>query len=208
MVQNKPKRPRGRPKTYDPDQALAQAMDVFWASGYAATSLDQLGAATGMNRPSLYGAFGDKRELYLKVLQRYGEAGEALQAQALAGERGLREELRQTYRAGLELYCSGDDGPRGCLLIGTAMTEAAGDPEVRKFFAARLHGLDARFERRLRLARERGELSRDADPALLARHASSVLHSLAIRTRAGESRKTLEKDIELALDLICGSRKQ
>src|SRR3954466_14833928 len=65
-----PKR-RGRPRAYEPDVALARALDVFWKDGFAATSLDDLSAATGMNRPSLYGAFGDKRELYKKSYESY-----------------------------------------------------------------------------------------------------------------------------------------
>ena len=63
MVQKADSR-RGRPRAYDPETALSQAMAVFWDAGYAATSLDDLSAATGMNRPSLYGAFGDKHALY------------------------------------------------------------------------------------------------------------------------------------------------
>ncbi len=64
-------RRRGRPRQYDPDQALAKAAETFWKHGYAATSLDDLVVATGMKRPSLYAAFGDKRDLYLKTLERY-----------------------------------------------------------------------------------------------------------------------------------------
>src|SRR5471030_2437736 len=65
-----PKR-RGRPRAYQPEVALGKALDLFRKDGFAATSLDDLSAATGMNRPSLYGAFGDKRELYLKSYARY-----------------------------------------------------------------------------------------------------------------------------------------
>ena len=65
-----PKR-RGRPRAYEPEIALSRALDVFWKDGFAATSLDDLSAATGMNRPSLYGAFGDKRELYKKTYESY-----------------------------------------------------------------------------------------------------------------------------------------
>ncbi len=71
-----PKR-RGRPRAYQPEVALARALDVFWKEGFAGTSLDDLSAATGMNRPSLYGAFGDKRELYIKSYQRYREDARA-----------------------------------------------------------------------------------------------------------------------------------
>ena len=74
-------RKRGRPRGYEPDAALSRARAAFWDAGYAATSLDALSAATGMNRPSLYGAFGDKRALYLKTLEGY---------RALIRELGLR----------------------------------------------------------------------------------------------------------------------
>src|SRR5215471_1336145 len=71
-----PKR-RGRPRAYEPDVALGKALDLFRTAGFAATSLDDLSAATGMNRPSLYGAFGDKRELYIKSYRRYREGARA-----------------------------------------------------------------------------------------------------------------------------------
>src|SRR6187402_1618698 len=125
MVQKKevePKR-RGRPRAYDPAQALARAAEVFWKAGYAGTSLDDLVEATGMNRPSLYAAFGDKRDLYLKTLERYREEGRELARHALAGNPMLRVFLKRFYGKALELYLAG--GPRGCYSIGTAATVAA-----------------------------------------------------------------------------------
>src|SRR5690349_19624427 len=103
MVQNNPKR-RGRPRAYDPDTALDRARDLFWDAGFAATSLDALAAATGMNRPSLYLAFGDKRALYRQILDRYrGFARDAL-AEALSPERPLREAIGAVYRRAIGLY--------------------------------------------------------------------------------------------------------
>src|SRR5262245_60309956 len=119
---------RGRPPTYDAEAALARATDAFWDQGYAATSLDELAAATGMNRPSLYGAFGDKRALYLKTLRRYGAGGQ-LRA-ALADDTPLRGALARVYRVATDLYLSGKHGARGCYLIGTATTEAVKSREV------------------------------------------------------------------------------
>ena len=69
------RRARGRPRAYDADDALSNATDAFWLGGYSGTSLDTLSDATGMNRPSLYAAFGDKHALYLNTLDRYVEAG-------------------------------------------------------------------------------------------------------------------------------------
>src|ERR1700749_1175927 len=83
-------RRRGRPRQYDPERALANAAEVFWKHGYAATSLDDLVAATGMNRPSLYAAFGDKRDLYLKTLKRYQERSRTIGQEIIADDPLLR----------------------------------------------------------------------------------------------------------------------
>jgi AcrR family transcriptional regulator len=207
MVQKESVR-RGRPRAYDPDTALVQAMAVFWNAGYAGTSLDDISAGTGMNRPSLYGAFGDKRALYLQTLERYRSRGRAAITEALAHDRPLREGLRRVYDSALALYYSGEGGARGCFLIGTALTESVGDAKVRKTLRDALLEFDAAFESRIRLARDHGELPRDADPAALAKVASAVLHTLAIRSRAGEPRKALEAMLEPALDLICGKSRR
>jgi len=126
-------RTRGRPRQYDPELALAKAAAAFWKHGYAATSLDDLAAATGMNRPSLYAAFGDKRDLYLKTLEYYREESRALAREVLADNPPLRVFLKRFYDKALELYLA--DGPRGCYSIGTAATVAAVDDKVRDFLA-------------------------------------------------------------------------
>src|ERR1041384_1335320 len=131
-AKSEPKR-RGRPRAYDPQVALARAAEKFWEAGYAGTSLDDLVAATGMNRPSLYAAFGDKRDLYLKTLEHYREEGRALSRAALADDPPLRVFLKRFYDKALALYLTG--GPRGCYTIGTAATVAAVDDGVRAFLA-------------------------------------------------------------------------
>jgi TetR/AcrR family transcriptional regulator, copper-responsive repressor len=204
MVQKAPKR-RGRPRAYDPEVALARATESFWKAGYSATSLDDLSAATGMNRPSLYGAFGDKRDLYLKALARYWELSRAAVKEALVYDRPLREALQRLYAKALSIYFSGKDGPRGCFAIGTATTEAVGDTKIRAALADGFRMLDEAFEARIRFAKDRGELPRDADPAALAMMASATLHTLAVRSRAGASRAALEAIAGATVDFICGS---
>src|ERR671936_3062653 len=95
-----PKR-RGRPRAYEPDVALGKALDLFRKRGFAATSLDDLSAATGMNRPSLYGAFGDKRELYIKSYQRYRDDARAAMIDIFRNEQPLRERLKRIYAIAL-----------------------------------------------------------------------------------------------------------
>jgi len=79
-----PKKSRGRPRAYDPEQALEAAMRTFWKSGYSGTSLDDLCAAMQMNRPSLYAGFGDKQHLYLQAMQRFQAHARQHLSEALA----------------------------------------------------------------------------------------------------------------------------
>lgn len=204
MVQKELSRPRGRPRSYDPEVALARATEAFWGAGYAATSLDELCAATGMNRPSLYGAFGDKRALYLQTLERYTRIGRDAMDEALAYESPVSQALARVYAAALSLYFQGGDAPRGCFLIGTAATEAVRDPEVRTRLGRALREFDCAFEARLRHAQAQGELPPEADPGELAKIASAVLHTLALRSRAGDTRAALRATAAAAVRLICG----
>lgn len=197
-------RPRGRPRAYDADAALAQAMGAFWRFGYSATSLDQLSDATDMNRPSLYAAFGDKRALYLQTLDRYTERSKEVIAKALDPQLSLAEGLQRFYDAALAGYLPPGDPARGCYLIGTALTEALGDEEVRNRLAAALREFERMLEVRIQQGRDDGEIDAKADPQALAMIASAVLHTLAIRSRAGESRTVLRSVVATAIDLICG----
>jgi TetR/AcrR family transcriptional regulator, copper-responsive repressor len=198
------RRGRGRPRTYDPDAALAQAIRTFWKAGYSGTSLDDLGDATGMNRPSLYAAFGDKRALYLQTLDRYTERSKEGITKALDPQLSLAEGLQRFYDYALASYLPSGDPARGCYLIGTAVTEALGDEEVRTRLASALREFERMVAERIQQARADGELDATADPQALAMIALAVLYSVAIRSRAGESRAVLKSVVATAIDLICG----
>ena len=207
MVQKKEddaRKPRGRPRGYDPKTALARAADAFWKAGYAGTSLDDLAAATGMNRPSLYAAFGDKRELYLKTLQHYRDEYRELARRTLADDPTLRVFLKRFYDAALGIYLAGEGGARGCYSIGTAATEATVDPNVRAFLADSTRNTDAFLKSRIDKARERGEIAQDADTTALAYLATATMHTIAIRSRAGLAREELDAIVDAAIAVICG----
>ena len=195
---------RGRPRSYEPDVVLGQALDQFRKTGFAATSLDDLSAATGLNRPSLYGAFGDKRELYIKSLKRYSADVAAALAPAFGAELPIRERLRAIYRGALDIYMSGSDGPRGCFSIMTVASEAIADPEIRAIALERSSALDRAYARSFQLAIDAGEIGASASPAALAQLASAITYSLALRARAGVPRAELEAIADAAVDLICG----
>ena len=199
-----PKR-RGRPRAYEPDVALGRALDLFRTQGFAATSLDDLSEATGMNRPSLYGAFGDKRELYIKSYQRYREEGRARMVEIFRAEMPLRQRLERIFASALNIYLSGDTGPRGCFTVVTAASEAVSDPDIRAMVLDGLSELDKAFASCFRRAKEKGELPDSADPVVLAQLASATIHTIAIRSRARVPRKELEAIVKGAIDVMVGA---
>jgi AcrR family transcriptional regulator len=196
-----PKR-RGRPRAYQPEVALGKALDLFRKDGFAATSLDDLSAATGMNRPSLYGAFGDKRELYIKSYQRYRADARAAMIDIFRDELPIRKRLERIFAVALDIYLSGDAGPRGCFTVMTAASEAVSDPEIRAMVLEGFSELDKAFAACFRLAKEKGELPASANPVVLAQLTSSTIHTIAIRARARVPRKDLEAIVNGAIDVM------
>jgi AcrR family transcriptional regulator len=183
-------------------------MQAFWRLGYSGTSLDQLSDATDMNRPSMYAAFGDKHALYLKTLDVYADAAAEQIQRVLDPEVPLAEGLGRFYGYALKTYLPAGEPARGCYLIGTATTQAADDPEVRQKLLAALQRFDRALEARLRQAQECREIDSSADIDALTMVASAVLHTLAVRSRAGDSRAALQTTIDTAIRLICGDNKQ
>src|SRR4051812_24980329 len=201
-----PKR-RGRPRAYQPEIALAKALDLFRKDGFAATSLDDLSAATGMNRPSLYGAFGDKRELYIKSYRRYRDDSRAAVADIFKTAAPIRERLQRIFSVALDIYLSGETGPRGCFTVMTAASDAIADPEIRGIVLEGLREHDKAFAGCFRTAIASGELPGTADPVALASIASATIHTLAVRSRAGVPRAELEAIARGAIEVMCGGGK-
>ncbi len=205
-MSEQPAKRRGRPRAYDPEVALAKATETFWVQGYAGASLDDLSAATGMNRPSLYGAFGDKQALFSATIDAYMDTSREAMVRAFRAGGTLREALERVYRAALERYLSGDSGGRGCFMISAGLGQALVDPAVRDKIAGGLHELDRGFERLVARAEAAGELPPGADPAVLAKVAGGMLNALSVRARAGETPEQLEAMVQATLDMVCGRR--
>ena len=211
MAQNRPetpaKRPRGRPRAYEPDKALARAMEAFWEGGYSGTSLDTLAERMGMNRPSLYAAFGDKEQLYLKALERYSDGSRAFIKAAFEAEQPLSKALMQVYTAAIDVYVAGENGQRGCFSTVTAATAAATNPVVREAFAQGLKRLDGAFDARFRKAVSDGDLPTSADTKMLGRLATAIIQTLALRARSGEAKASLIATAKSAVEMLCGEQR-
>jgi AcrR family transcriptional regulator len=195
VVQNKPPKPRGRPRGFDPADALKAASERFRTRGYAGTSLDDLVEATGLARPSLYAAFGDKRALYLAALDRTIERVARSFDTLIASDLPLRESLAAMFRFVIDGYLTGESGPSGCIMISTSAASAVDDTEVRERLAAFLAIEDERIEA---LLAARG----DADAYPHARLVTAVIHSLSVRARAGATREELDAIAQACINLI------
>lgn len=206
MVQKNPDARRGRPRKFDEQEVLGLARDAFWQAGYQATSVEILSEATGLNRPSLYGAFGDKRALFLQVLETYRTANLEGARQMLEAAPTLHEGLRAVFEAAIGIYAGGPVGGRGCLVLGTVPSEALSDEAARAELAAMTSGLDALFAQRFRRALAEGDAVGVPDPKEAGRLATSTLHSLSVRARGGEKRAALVVLAKASAELLAPSK--
>lgn len=203
MVQKESAAPkRGRPRAYDPDEALKAARDIFWVKGYAATSLDDIVGATGMNRPSLYAAFGDKEAIYLAALKMQGELLVTAIDGAIKLDMKLKPFLDLFFSRCIDSYLTGAEGPRGCFLVGTALTESLMREDVGAVVRDAFGRCEEALEQRFKLAKKDGDLPKTADARALAMLVSSTMHELAMLARAGARRDALVQRANLAIKLI------
>jgi AcrR family transcriptional regulator len=186
----KPRSP-GRPRAYDPAVALDSAAELFWAKGFADTSLDDLSSSMGMGRPSIYNAFGDKEALFLRALERFRDTIASAPLRAMDGQDSIGDALDALFR-GVVDYTTADRSHLGCLLGSVA--PVAESPQVRDFLSANLVEIEAQIADRLSAAVRLGQLPADYSAEQGARRAVNAMLALAARARLGTSREELLAD--------------
>jgi len=198
MIQ-KAARPRGRPRSFDEQEALEKAIQVFWLKGYDGVTIDDLVDGMGVGRPSLYAVFGDKRALFLRVLRAYAEQKGARAAKALLSPQALRASLVGFLRHAVE-SATEEGSARGCLL--ECVAPLVNDPEVRRFLQNAVAGATALVERRFRDGISAGDIPPDFPVAVRAIQVTDFARGLTMRAQLGTPRKTLLKEAEEAADLV------
>ena len=189
--------PLGRPRAFNPDTALERAMHVFWAKGYEGAALSDLTRAMRINRPSLYAAFGNKEQLFRKVLDRYASGPLAYFKKALAAEKA-RVVIEQILFGAAKM--AGDPRlPAGCLMVQGALACGNTAGSVQKETAARRTASEVALRRRLQRAKREGDLPRNADPTELARYVMTVLQGMAVQGANGATRVQLRRVAQTAL---------
>ncbi len=195
--------PRGRPRQFEHGAVLLRALEVFWRQGYAATTMDNLAATMGLNKPSLYNAYGDKQAIYRQALAAFIAQVEQEVGAALASSPDLREALQAFFDGALAVYCA-HEPPLGCFAICTATAEAVAHADIQKDLAGIIAGLDSMLTARFGAALDAGQLKATPTPRDRARLTQAVLHSLAVRSRAGEPRESLRELATQAIAIVCG----
>ncbi len=190
-----------RPKEFNPDDAIEKAMQVFWHKGYEATSMEDLLTAMDLNRGSLYDTFGDKRTLFLKVVDRYctsfvgpkftllDQPGPALPA--------LRRFIGEMVDSGLA-----DPQRRGCLIANTVMELSPHEKEVASTLRRVLKMVEDTFFNVLARAKQQGELKDEKDPRTLARFLATMLQGNIVMIKAGSTADVVKQTTETALSIL------
>lgn len=187
---------RGRPRSFDRDEALDKAMFAFWERGYEATSISDLTASLGISAPSLYAAFGDKRKLFDEVVLVYGGRYGDFAAVALAEEPTARAALGRVLHEAAEVYTD-PAHPPGCMVISAAVNTTS--DEVAEALRGRREANLVAFESRIRADVAAGVLPAGTDTWALARYAGAVLQGMSQQSRDGAGREELEAVAEIAM---------
>ena len=190
-----------RPKEFNPDDAIEKAMQVFWHKGYEATSMEDLLEAMNLNRGSLYDTFGDKRQLFLKVIDRYchrfvGEKFSLLDQPGPALPT-LRRFIHSMIEGGLA-----DPQRRGCLIANTIMELSPHEKEIAGTLRQVLKMAEDTFFRVLARAKQQGELNSDKDPRTLARFFTTMMQGTIVMIKAGAPADVVKQTGEFALSIM------
>ncbi len=190
-----------RPKEFDSDVALDEAMDLFWSKGYEATSMSDLVGHLGLARQSVYDTFGDKHAIYLAALRRYCEQRLAWMLPLFRSGRPIRVILREYLEHAIEVALK-SERPRGCMLINAAVGLPLEDEEARKLIADTIRTAGREMVAMVQRAQERGEIGMHQDPAGLGRFFASVMTGIVVLSKTTQNRQALQDVAEVALKVL------
>lgn len=189
----------GRHREFDIDKALDAAVDVFWRKGYEGTSYADLTEATGVARPGLYAAFGDKMALFVKVLDRYEEHQHAFVGEAME-QPDVRGVVKALLLGAVEAF-TGRETPAGCLGVNGALACSDASSAVRDVLIDRRRRLETALCQRFETARSEGDLPPGFDPVVLARMICALVLGLAVQAKSGTGGDQLRDSVDAFLML-------
>ena len=195
---------KGRPRTFDEDQAIDAAMRVFWEKSFEGTTMTDLTDATGLSRSSIHAAFGSKEGLFLKAVERYKSGLMTYIPKALA-EPTLSRAIEALFR-GMVNSLSIPGNPKGCLSIHGALACGTDGELVTQVMAKWRRFNENRLKERIQQAQREGELGRDVNAADYARYIATIMIGIGIQAVNGAGRGELTRTVDMALQFLsCSS---
>lgn len=191
------KRQRGRPPSFDHDEALEKALEVFWTQGYEGASMAELTAAMGMNKPSIYAAFGNKEELFRQALQKYFSGPVAYIREAMA-QPTAKQSVEMLLTKSAELLC-GCHTPRGCMIVQGALTVGQGAELIKRELMKHRQGFEAMLKSRFDQGKKDGDLPKDVDTAQLAKYIATIHQGLSVQASSGVKKKELLGVVQMVM---------
>jgi AcrR family transcriptional regulator len=187
----------GRPRNFDMDNALEQALQIFWRKGYEGASLTDLTTAMGINRPSLYSAFGNKEDLFRKALDRYDNGPGAYTKEAF-NLPTARQVVEQLMLGAID-NVTNPTHPNGCLLVQGALVCGDESEPIREELNLRRMAGEAQLQQRLEVAKVNGDLPLDSDPADLARFITTIIRGISVQASSGACCQDLQRVVKTAM---------
>jgi AcrR family transcriptional regulator len=189
---------KGRPREFDPDEALDKALHVFWRQGYEGASLTDLTEAMGISRPSLYAAFGNKEDLFRRALDRYAQHGPGAVHRDALNEPTAKAVVKRLLHGAA--HCLTDpNNPRGCLAVQGALSCGEAAETIKAELCGRRAAGEAALSERFERAKADGDLAASSDPRALARYVMTVQQGMSVQAAGGASREELLAVADMAL---------
>ncbi len=189
---------RGRPRSFDRDEALRRAMHLFWERGYEGTSISDLATAMEINSPSLYAAFTCKEALFREAVELYDQATGSVTPRAMQEEPTARAAVEAMLRGNADVYTD-PSTPTGCLIVLAAVNGNEQNAEVRDFLSSCRRSNHDVVRERLDRGIADGDVPAGADTSVVADFYTTVLHGLSIQARDGVTRDALHAVITAAM---------
>ncbi len=190
-------KPRGRPLAFNQDEALDKALNVFWARGYEGASMAELTEALGINKPSIYAAFGNKEELFRKALTRYTTGPAAFVGEAMK-EPSARLVVEKFLMRAVEFFCD-KSTPNGCMIVQGALTCGQSSSAIQQELIAYRSRIETMLTKRFELAKTQDDLPPSLNTKQLAKYIATIHQGMSVQATSGATREELTAIVEIAL---------
>jgi AcrR family transcriptional regulator len=191
------KKMRGRPRVFEKEIALQKALNIFWERGYDGASLAELTTELGINKPSLYAAFGNKEELFKQALTQYIEGPAAFVKEAIQAPTARK--VAEKFLVDAAKFLTDQHHPKGCMIVQGALSCGQGADMIKDLLIHYRKSYEAILEERLLKAQETGDMPKNANVKDFAKYLATLHQGMSVQAINGATREELNSMIKLAL---------